>query len=125
MKKATASIRNITKAFNLSELVDTHSPLEAMGEHIVIAHPVRVMLLCALFRALFSNGFVPDGFGISTVIPLLKDKTGGVNSLDDYRGITLLLVIAKLIELVILEIRSERPHVCRYYFTQGFSRRVT
>jgi hypothetical protein len=59
------------------------------------AHPVLVMHLRALFRVLFSSGFVPDGFGIGTVILLLKDKTGDVNSLDNYSGITLIPVIAK------------------------------
>ena len=82
-------------------------PDELSAEHIVNAHPILVMHLCALFRVLFTSGFVPDGFGIGTVIPLLKDKTGDVNSLDNYRGITLIPVIAKLFELVILEISSE------------------
>jgi len=44
---------------------------------------------------------VPDDFGNGFIIPLLKDKTGNVNSLDNYRAITLIPVISKLFELVI------------------------
>jgi hypothetical protein len=47
---------------------------------------------------------VPDGFGKGIIIPLLKDKTGNINSLDNYRGITLIPVIAKLFELILLDI---------------------
>ena len=50
---------------------------------------------------------VPDGFGKGVIIPLLKDKFGCINSLDNYRGITLIPVIAKLFELVILELCSD------------------
>jgi len=82
-------------------------PDELSAEHLVNAHPILVIHLCTLFRAMLFSGCVPDGFGIGTIIPLLKDKTGDVNSLDNYRGITLIPVIAKLFELVILEISSD------------------
>jgi len=44
---------------------------------------------------------VSDDFGNGTIIPLLKDKTGNFNSLDNYRAMTLIPVISKLFELVI------------------------
>ena len=46
---------------------------------------------------------MPNDFGKGIVIPLLKDKLGNINDLS-YRGITLIPVISKLLELVILEI---------------------
>jgi hypothetical protein len=50
---------------------------------------------------------VPDSFGWGIVIPLLKDKTCDINSLDSCRGITLIPVIAKLFEGVLLDIYGD------------------
>jgi len=68
--------------------------------------PTIVMHLCTLFRSMAKHGFVPDDFGRGTVIPLLKDKLGNANDVNNYRGITLISVISKLFELVLLDICS-------------------
>ena len=74
------------------------------AEHLKFAHPSLVIHLCALFRAIVASGRVPDAFGSGIIVPLIKDKTGNASSLNNYRGITLISVIAKLFELVLLEI---------------------
>ena len=48
------------------------------------------------------HGFVPTNFGLGLVIPLIKDKTSNPNCLSNYRGITLIAVISKLFEGVLL-----------------------
>jgi len=45
---------------------------------------------------------VPGSFGMGISIPLLKDKTGNVNDVDNYRAITLSPVISKLFEAVLI-----------------------
>ena len=50
------------------------------------------------------HGFVPDDFGKGIIIPVVKDKAADVNSLNNYRGITLIPVVSKLFEQIILEI---------------------
>ena len=45
---------------------------------------------------------MPDQFGHSISIPLLKDKSGIVNDMDNYRAIMLLPVISKVFDDVIL-----------------------
>ena len=62
------------------------------------------MHMCALFRSMILHGFVPDDFGCGCMVPLLKDKTGDVSSLNNYRGITLIPTISKVFELTLLEI---------------------
>ena len=52
---------------------------------------------------LFHHGFVPDNFGAGIIVPLVKDKAGDVNSLDNYRAITLTPIIAKVFESIILD----------------------
>ena len=53
------------------------------------------------------HGFVPDKFGVGLIIALVKDKTGDINNVSNYRGITLIAVISKLFEGVLLEICNE------------------
>ena len=43
-----------------------------------------------------THGYVPEGFGLGVTVPLIKDKAGNINSLDNYRAISLTPIIAKL-----------------------------
>ena len=58
-----------------------------------------IMHLSLLFKGMARHKIVPDPFGVGVIIPLLKDKEGDCNSIDNYRGITLCPVISKLFEL--------------------------
>ena len=62
-----------------------------------------IMHLSLLFKGMARHKIVPDPFGVGVIIPLLKDKEGDCNSIDNYRGITLCPVISKLFELVIVD----------------------
>ena len=66
------------------------------AEHLANAHPMLTLQLCVLFRSMANHCTVPDDFGKGIVIPLLKEKLGNVNDVDNYRGITLIPVISKL-----------------------------
>ncbi|MFI5407479.1 MAG: hypothetical protein ACHQ1D_13325, partial [Nitrososphaerales archaeon] len=74
------------------------------AEHLLNAHPILVVLLCRLFRDMLVHGYVPDDFGKGVIIPILKEKLGDSNDVSNYRGITLIPVISKLFELVLLDI---------------------
>ena len=65
------------------------------------AHPAVALHLCALFRSIILHGYVPNDFGSGIIIPLVKDKTGDVKNVNNYRSITLIPVISKLFELVL------------------------
>ena len=49
------------------------------------------------------HGFVPDAFGFGIIVHLMKDKTDDANSLNNYRVVTLIQVISKLFEILLLE----------------------
>jgi len=53
---------------------------------------------------MLSHAFVPDNFCRIIVVPLLKNQHGNSTSLDMYRDITLLPVISKIFESVLLEL---------------------
>jgi len=65
------------------------------------------MHLKALFQLILIHGFVPTDFGNGISIPLIKDKTGNINNMDNYRAITLLPVISKLFKMVSLDISND------------------
>ena len=76
-------------------------------EHLLHAHPVVISLLSTLFNAIVRYGYVPNGFGIGIIIPLVKDKLGNLSDIKNYRGITLSSTIAKLFEMCLFELVQE------------------
>jgi exonuclease III len=78
------------------------------AEHLLHAHPLVITHICLLFRAMIAHSFVPDDFGLGIIIPLVKDKSGDFNSVDNYRGITLTPIISKLLEGVLLACCEEQ-----------------
>jgi len=79
-------------------------PDELSAEHLLNAHPSLVVHLKLLFSMTFCHEYVPAGFGYGTVIPLIKDKMGNFNDVNNYRPITLIPVISKVFECILLEI---------------------
>lgn len=74
------------------------------AEHLINAQPLLLIHLSAMFRFVMKHSLVPDEFDKGVVVPLIKDKFGCINSPNNYRGITLIHVLAKRIGLVNLEI---------------------
>ena len=79
-------------------------PDELSAEHLVNAHPLLIIHLGLLFRDMAVHGYVPNDFGKGVIVPIIKDKLGNVNDTGNYRGITLIPVISKLFESVLLEL---------------------
>ena len=76
-------------------------------ESLLNAHPKLATLLCALFRSILIHNYVPIEFGQGIIVPLIKDKTGDHSSLSNYRAITLIPVMSKLFEHIILDVCDE------------------
>ena len=82
-------------------------PDDISAEHLSNAHPSVVIHLKLLFSLMCLHGFVPDGFGAGVIIPLVKDKSGDLNNIDNYRGITLTPIISKVFESIILHVFND------------------
>ena len=67
---------------------------------------------------------MPDSFGFGISIPLIKDETGNLNDLDNYRAITLSCVICKLFEMAKLDICNDvlSTDPLQYGFNTGTGR---
>jgi len=74
------------------------------AEHLQYAHYVLPCLLAKLFNLIILHGYVPDSWGLSYIVPLLKEKNS-YKSLksDDFRGISISCVISKVFEQCVLD----------------------
>ena len=91
-----------------------------MSEHILYAHPVLTLHLSTLFNLVLKHGYVPSAFGTGLIVPLVKDRSGPIDKLSNYRGITLSPVISKLFEVCLSERFS--PFLFSHRLQFGFNR---
>jgi len=79
-------------------------PDDLGAEHLLNAHPSLVIHLKILFSMILCHSYVPLNFGLGTIIPLVKDKSAPLSDPSNYRAITLVPVICKVFESVILSL---------------------
>ena len=79
-------------------------PDDLSAEHLLYAHPSLIIHLKMLFVVCLLHGYVPHALGHGVIIPLVKDKSAPLNSPSNYRGISLIPVIVKVFENVILSL---------------------
>ena len=72
------------------------------GEHIKNAHPILRSILTKLFNCIILTEYVPDAFGVSTLVPIPKAGKSHI-VVDGYRGISLTPVISKNFERCLLQ----------------------
>ena len=70
-------------------------------EMIIYAGDVLVDRLTKLFNMCLVHGFVPDSFGQSVIVPVLKDKNGNAGCYNNYRQISLTTIFSKVFELYV------------------------
>lgn len=72
-------------------------------EHLVHAHPLLYTTLSKLFYIMMVKSYVPKQFGSGIIVTIQKDTSiKGVQSPENFRGITLSPLIAKIFEHCIL-----------------------
>jgi len=80
-----------------------------------------VVVLRDLFRAMITHGHVLHGFGKGVIVPLIKDRTGNLNCIDNYRPITLTPIISEVFEHVLLSLSEDALYTdeLQFGFKQG------
>ena len=71
-----------------------------MAEHIVCGGDLLLQVLTDIMNCLFSIGSIPDSLKAGVLTPVYKRKGVGTDA-KNYRGITILPVITKILETVI------------------------
>ena len=73
------------------------------AEHLINAHPIVVQLLTKLMNLMILFEYVPDSFGLGVMVPIPKAHEGSSNvCTDEFRGISLNVIISKLFEHCLL-----------------------
>jgi len=101
---ANISVELVDKCLHSLKEGKACGPDDLCAEHLLYAHSSLVVYLTALFKSILLHSYVPEKFGAVICIPLIKDKTGITNDIDNYRIITLSAVISKLFELVLMSV---------------------
>ena len=96
------NVESVDKSIRNLKCGKACGPDNISAEHLQYAHPSLVMHLKLLFHLMVVHSCVPHGFGKGYVIPLVKDKSGNLNSVENYRAITLGPVIAKVFESIVM-----------------------
>ena len=101
---SSLSVELIDRCLSKLKMGKAPGPDDMSTEHLRYAHPLLIMHLKSLFRLILKHSYVPEMFGSGVPIPLLKDKSGSLHDMDNYRAITLLPVISKVFEMVLLAV---------------------
>ena len=79
--------------------------------------------LCILINLFITHSFLSDSFTKSTIIPLVKCKTGDLTDINNYRAITLSNAITKILESILLAYVNDKSAVVdsQFGFKPGHS----
>ena len=72
-----------------------------------------------LIRTFLIHGFVPIFLLICSLVPLVKDKLGDLNSSENYRAIDISSLFLKILDWVIILLHGDKIQACDLQF--GFS----
>ena len=73
-------------------------------------------MLAMWFTGLFVHGFLPDSMLEIVRVHVIKDKTGRIDHVDNYRSIALASVISKVVEIILLSRISGLLETCHNQF---------
>ena len=72
------------------------------AEHIKYASERLIPLISICFTSCFVHGFLPTSLLTVVLVPIIKNKAGNVNSIDNYRPVALSNIFCKVLEIIIL-----------------------
>ena len=68
------------------------------AEHVLHGSPRLIVHLHILFNAFLQHSIVPDDFSQGTISPVVKDSSGDLSAVGNYRGVTLSNVFSHMFE---------------------------
>ena len=72
--------------------------------------------LCIMFNLFLLHGYVPDAFCQSTIIPVVKYKSGDLSDVNNYRAINLSNSVSKILETLLFDFIETNDAVDDYQF---------
>ena len=93
-------------------------------EHILNAGKEAVMYILVLINLIFHTGDIPELLKTGVLTPVFKKK-GSKNCSTNYRGITILPVLCKIIEAILKEQISSQCDKAQNPYQRGFTRNAS
>ena len=60
------------------------------------------VLISLLLNCIVIHGYLPNDLMSTVIVPIVKNKTGNITGMDNYRPIAITTVFSKVIELLLL-----------------------
>ena len=73
------------------------------AEHLKYSSNDYKTLLAKCFTSFLVHGFLPESLMSVVLVPIIKDKSGKINSKDNYKPIAIASTLSKLLEKIMLE----------------------
>ena len=98
-KKFILSSFDIMSEISTLNIGKSSDPFDILAEHIVaIRNPFFSQWLTDLYNELFDTCEVPSDLSCSLIVPLVKSYKKSLKSANNYRGISLIPTMTKLLE---------------------------
>ena len=72
-------------------------------DHLLHLQPEAVACIAVVFDSMMNHTSLPDDLIHSTLVPLVKDKSGMLDDVSNYRAIALSTSLSKVLELILVE----------------------
>ena len=94
-----------TNAINKLKSNKSKDPFKIKAEHFttIASNPFFIEHLTKIINNIFADDTIPDLLTTSLIIPVIKSTKKSFNDPNNYRGISIIPIITKLTELIILE----------------------
>ena len=90
-------------------------------EHYIHADSRLAVLLSTFFTSALTHGHVPDAFIQSILVPVIKNKSGDSNDVNNYRPIALVTIESNNFEIILLDVMEPFIVTCDNQF--GFKKK--
>ena len=91
------------------------------AEHYIHADSQLAVLLSTFFTSALTHGHVPDAFMQSILVPVIKNKSGDSNDVNNYRPIALVTIASNFFEMILLDVMESFIVTCDNQF--GFKKK--
>jgi len=97
------TVDDIVNAINSQKYGKAAGPDGIRTEALIYGCRRLHVYMCILFNLFLMHGYVPDDFCQSTIIPLVKCKSGDLSDVNNYRAIASSNSITKILETLLCD----------------------
>jgi len=118
---STVSVHEVMNAIHRLKTGKSEGCIGLSSNYFLNACDELFVRISLLFSGLCVHGCIPEIMSLSTIIPIPKGKHANVTESVSYRGIALILIFGKILDLVLLLRHNEGLMSCDLQF--GFKAR--